>query len=1045
MNVKNPNSFINNKNNNNKNNNNTIQKCKFNNSHQILTNRISKNKNIIQSDKKLKTNNSPYYNLHQKKFNNVNVNYTNNKTSAEKQKILLQKRELEIQDLKMKCEKLEQENHKYQLQNILLKNNYNNNNINNILSNNTSSNFPIKNEVKNIWENFAKIELLNNFIELENEPEIIYHLICELILLSDKMIKEHCTLKYKEIIKIMGIKNNSVIIKDIETQFKNFMKEHLNEIFNYLQDKTFINEYKNQLKNIIKNTIHCIDDNNMVIIEDILEQNEFNDMLKNINDIILFTQFNEPSLYFRIENKYEKRKIKYLKINNENKKEYIIINNKGKLNGFINTIVLLEPPTLKSGFIYYNELKPILIIINKDFKEMKEENNTKDDTKDNINNIDNINTNEFLSLELNDSKKNKEIIDEQIKFNSINNTSHIKRNINIINNKKYKNPNYYTSENYKVNNKKKIYRKKNENGKSSDKDYNKLNKDLFKDKDSYYKDNKKLKKIISISSTRETAKGTKTIKKIKISKYLNLDDQKFYSTDENGFFNKKRNKFTITNKFLINKGNNQIHRIQSANNYFDKNKKINKGKNTFLKHKTDMNIKEGTFKTNNNYQEYINNNNNNENNSNKNIFINSSEGNQSLSKRKSLQKPEYPLNNKNIKNKMNNTTNNYLNSNNNKSNILINTKKSSNNKSNQKSYNNNNRTLKNSKSKMNVKTNHYQSKILMTNKLVIKNIISSSKSIKNNINKDISKENLLNEKEKEKNNYKNIKGVKNIMYKVKNIKNNYSNNNLLNNNRKLNLYYSDLSTKRSKPKVKRLETNEPRYSLAYSSLEEIKKLMDDGNHTHQPVIIISSNSNNNTINANKQLKTIKQNFSKKYKNIGKKNNNNNNKENSIKQLISLSQPKILDIGNINLNYNNIFIEDKPKKMNTKSLETINICINNNRHKYINNRGLYYKQFSLDETTFNTSSQFNLTHDYNNKTNINNHNQLFKMSKNKKNKTLPNEAKIKNKSTNNKNLNIHYNTNKNRIKEIKINIEGFNNNYNTINARLNKNRFHNFFS
>lgn len=67
-----------------------------------------------------------------------------------------------------------------------------------------------------------------------------------------------------------------------------------------------------------------------------------------------------------------------------------------------------------------------------------------------------------------------------------------------------------------------------------------------------HKDNKNLKKIISINSTRATAKGTKTIKKLKISKYLNLDDQKFYSTDENGFFDKKHNKFTITNKFLNN-------------------------------------------------------------------------------------------------------------------------------------------------------------------------------------------------------------------------------------------------------------------------------------------------------------------------------------------------------------------------------------------------------------------------------------------------------------------------------------------------------------
>ena len=269
MNVKKPNSFINNNNNN----SNINQKLKFNKTHQILSQKVSKKKNIYQSDKKRKTNNSPYYTLRQKKASTTsNINYTNNIMSAEKQKILLQKRELEIKDLKMKCEKLEQENHKYQIQNILLKNsqnNNNNNNNNNCFSNNTSSNFPIKNEVKNIWEKFAKVDLLNNFIEFENEPEIIYHLICELISLSDKMIKEHSTSKYKEIIKIMGVKNNSIIIKDIETQFKNFMKEHLNEIFNYFQDKTFINDYKKQLKNIVKNSINCINDKNMLIFEDI--------------------------------------------------------------------------------------------------------------------------------------------------------------------------------------------------------------------------------------------------------------------------------------------------------------------------------------------------------------------------------------------------------------------------------------------------------------------------------------------------------------------------------------------------------------------------------------------------------------------------------------------------------------------------------------------------------------------------------------------------------------------------------------------------------
>lgn len=126
----------------------------------------------------------------------------------------------------------------------------------------------------------------------------------------------------------MGVKNNSIIIKDIETQFKTFMKEHLKEIFNYLQDISFINEYKNMLREDVKSSIKCISDNenNIKIFEEILEQSEFNNMMKNINDLILFTQFNEPTLYFNIENKYEERKIKYVKVNSENKHEYIIIN-----------------------------------------------------------------------------------------------------------------------------------------------------------------------------------------------------------------------------------------------------------------------------------------------------------------------------------------------------------------------------------------------------------------------------------------------------------------------------------------------------------------------------------------------------------------------------------------------------------------------------------------------------------------------------------------------------------------------------------------------
>ena len=53
----------------------------------------------------------------------------------------------------------------------------------------------------------------------------------------------------------MGIKNSSVIIKDIELRFKHFIKEHLKEIFKDLQKNKYMHEYKEEIKNIFKENI----------------------------------------------------------------------------------------------------------------------------------------------------------------------------------------------------------------------------------------------------------------------------------------------------------------------------------------------------------------------------------------------------------------------------------------------------------------------------------------------------------------------------------------------------------------------------------------------------------------------------------------------------------------------------------------------------------------------------------------------------------------------------------------------------------------------
>ena len=1023
--------------------NNDYLKNKYNTIQHINKKKINSNTNNFQSDKKVKNTFSPYYNNHHKKIGS-------DAPSKDNQNNLLQKRELEIKDLKMKCQKLEQENHRYQIQNILLKNNFiinnkknNNTNINNnhnILPNNTSSNFPIKSEIKKIWENLAKVEILNNFIEFENQPKIIYHLICELFLLSNKMIKEHCLSKYEEIIKIMGIKNNSVIIKDIETQFKTFMKEHLDEIFNYLQDKSFINEYKKQFKDIVKKNIISIKEDNIQLFEDILEQYEFNEMLKNINDLILFSNFNEPTLYFKIENKYEKRKISSLKINNENKKKYIIINDQGNSNISLNAIILLNPPCLKSGISFYNELKPIIMSIGKEIEE--ELNNNSENEKfqlDNyINNKKCINKNQYLCAKnYKNYEKNKDLNYKEIKYNSINNLSRINRNLRLetIQNNKDNDYNYMNFYTYDYDN--------NDNN-FINIDKNNINQKFCTiERGSFLEENKKLKKLILINSPRYSRKSSKRIKNLSLSKDINNDinsaDNEIYFKNKNFVENKKFNTHRkIIFNLPLNKKNNKIHRIKSENNYFyrSNNSQVNKKKiikqKTYFKNNDEINI---IF---NKYKKYLSNNNYN---SKKYLIVNSSDENQSTSKQKIY---KTPINfRKNKRNKINKKYNkNYYITSNNKSNMTSKNNNRRENKINIK-YNqkySNDKFLKNNKTKENLKLNNnlYKNSFLLINKKRNNNIISPSKSRRQNKNNKKFKENIINviDKNKKMNLSKNLTSHNNIKIKRQNIKKNYSNfnsksnRNILNTNN-LNTNFSNLSHNRNKKNEKRIESFDQKNSIFYSAFEEIKRMIDDN---HKPIIMITTNSNinNNTININKQLAIKRQNFSRKIKKRIKK-NKYNTINNSIKQLNCFPQKKNTENGNINNNIGNI---DNNNNKNKHSI------IKNN---YIYNIGSNIKQFSVDETTFNTSNQFNLTHDYNNKSNNKNknYNLNFKISKNKENTTLYNEA-IKSKSNNNSN------TIKNRIKEIEINIDGLNNNnkkfnYNTIETRSTKNRYHKIFN
>ena len=294
-----------------------------------------------------------------------NNNYDNNINQN-----LLKEKDKKIEDLQKQCEELKKQleiknnckNKKEEQNNIyknINKNNYDNSTFN------TSTNFPGKNEIKKIWEELALVSILDTFIDFESEPEKIYNLICEMILIMDKLINDLCREIYEKVSLSLNIPtNDKKFINDIEKVSRPLIKEHLNKIFIDTENKPFIDKfiylYQNKLEN---NNILNFNKKDNEIIEQIIQSEEFIQMIKKIKDILLYTKFNDQQLFFKIEPDIKKRNIERIIINNINdKKNYLIINDNNLIN--YPAIVIINPPVMKNGFPLNNDFKPILMIIN---------------------------------------------------------------------------------------------------------------------------------------------------------------------------------------------------------------------------------------------------------------------------------------------------------------------------------------------------------------------------------------------------------------------------------------------------------------------------------------------------------------------------------------------------------------------------------------------------------------------------------------------------------------------------------------------------------
>ena len=525
-----------------------------------------------------------------------------------KEKNLLKEKDKKIEVLKEQCEALQK-----QLQmktDYIIKEKEKATKIinSNFSDENSSTNFPMKSEIKKTWEEFALISILDNFIDYENQPELIFYFVTEMIVILHELINNICVDIYKKVSASLGIPNDKKLICDIEKTSRPLIKEHLNKIFISTEEKPFINKFINLYKNSLNLKFGEIE------IEQIVNTSDFYNMIKKIKDILLFVKFNDPPLTFDIEKNILKRKYENIFINKEvNKKDYLIINDNGLQD--INAIIILKCPVMKNGFPINNDLKTIIMMKENNYKDsihhsievIKKENLLFNNINNNINfrneNIkearihanktvlsndfndirDNFNERSLTDVEFNNNiidmlnidvqhNKNKKTKIEKHKGYNYN------KNLKIINIHKNKNPKQKNNKNqeYKETRKMICNSQKNKNNNlSNDNDLNNNNKkekmvsnfsfmseNLNMNNDIMENFEKSIDQKILFSESRDELKSITSGRNINLLCDIN-----------NSFFNYKHNKYKKKTKKIdnLNKNNIKISVTRLNNIHYNKN------------------------------------------------------------------------------------------------------------------------------------------------------------------------------------------------------------------------------------------------------------------------------------------------------------------------------------------------------------------------------------------------------------------------------------------------------------------------------------------
>ena len=295
-------------------------------------------------------------------------------------------------NMKPQIERLTLENTKYQNTIIKLQNKVKyyedmfkqnecsvNNNINERCMN--------KKEFVQLWNDFGRPDMLNNFVDFENEPIIVFHLIQEMFYIVTQLVEEYEKSIYSTISRLLKFNNehNFDIYGYLKHIMKQVFKDFHENIFqiNHDDNNMCINDNKCcswfSYKEFFKKYIEFFEkklkhnESHTKVFYDVIKSSDFIKMLEHVKRIVLFLKFNGMQYNLHLEPFNER--VMEIRDNMHNKKmNYVIPFGYSKDNSY--GIVLLHPPVHKKicSCLYDKNIPPIVFGISSEYIEQNLQN-----------------------------------------------------------------------------------------------------------------------------------------------------------------------------------------------------------------------------------------------------------------------------------------------------------------------------------------------------------------------------------------------------------------------------------------------------------------------------------------------------------------------------------------------------------------------------------------------------------------------------------------------------------------------------------------------